>query len=100
SWLTGEADSKQFSLGETLQHFQELVSNLVQQSGLFASAIINPLLGGCRLRSLQQHHFPNIADSSHARSNVATTVGPPPLDKHEIWKEKYHRDASQAQNSE
>jgi hypothetical protein len=98
--LTGEADSKQFSLGETLQHFQELVSNIVHQPGLFAGALINPLLGGCRLRSLQQHYFANIADTSLACSNVATTVGPPPLDKHEIWKEKYHTDASQAPNSE
>jgi hypothetical protein len=100
SWLTGEADPRRFSLGETLRHFQELVSNIVHQSGLSTSALINPLLGGCRLRSLRQHHFPNIADSSHARSNVETTVAPPPLDKQEIWKEKCHRDALEAQNSE
>jgi hypothetical protein len=77
-----------------------LVSNIVHQSGLSTCALINPLLGGYRLRSLQQYHFPNIADSPHARSNVETTVGPPPLDKREIWKEKYHGDASEAQNSE
>jgi len=100
SWEVGGARSNQFSLEETLQYFQELVNNLVHQSGIFASDQMESSLGGYRLRSLQQHYSLTMAHSSQEYGNVAPTAVPPLLNKREIWKENFDKDASQAQDPE
>ncbi|KAF7181547.1 hypothetical protein CNMCM7691_000766 [Aspergillus felis] len=98
SWEIGGAGSNQSS-PETLQHFQELVSNLVNQCGQFTSIQMGTLLAGYRLRYFQQHS-PIVAQSSRLCKQAAPTVGQPPPGMPEIWKEKCDEDASQAQNPE
>lgn len=96
----GGAGSNQFSLEKTLSYFQELVSNLVHQSGIFAIDQMEQPLGGYRLRSLQQYYSLTMAHPSQECSNVAPTVEPPIPAKREIWKEGIDKNASQSQDSE
>jgi hypothetical protein len=97
---TRRSKSNQFSLGEILSYFQDLVSNLVHQSGIFAINQIEQSLGGYRLTSLQQHYSFTMVHSSPECDNVAPTAEPPIPAKREIWKERYDKDASQAQDPE
>ena len=84
------ADPDQFPHDEVLSFFQELVSNLVDKSGIFVGAQIRSP-GGYRLRYLRQH-YSHILHPTNEPDSVSSAE-PCPWDQFEIWKEKCHTDA-------
>ena len=89
-----------FSLKETIQYFQGLVSNLVRKTEISLGDERMSQLGGYQLRFLQWNSFRTMTNPSQEYSKVEPTTEKPLLIKREIWKEKCDGDILKTDESE
>lgn len=73
SWDTGGTISNPPHL-ETLVYFQELVGNIVHQSGSFPRIQQHSSFNSYRLRSLQSHHFRTVAQPPEIQKHLSSPI--------------------------
>lgn len=97
SWDISPPNPDSWPVPETLEFFQQLVSNLVQQSvGLVDDNLELPL-GGGRLYSLQQYYFQDTKNNSLEADDVIPTIEPSIESKGKIWEKQLDPDGSHEQ---